>query len=298
VPQSPADILMKPQRFYNDIRAARDYLRSHDIKIVHSDDGPIRYLWFYAAKLAGARYVLTQRTLLKKTLEKRLSYPFMDAVICNSEACRDSLPYVPKSVVQGLCYPPITIDNVTPPPKGARKVIGFVANIHKRKRPDVFIKMAAQLHACAPEAYKFVMAGAFADGMEAPMRALVAECGLGDVFEFTGFVSKPQELLASIDVLVAPAEQEAFGRVLIEAMAHGVPVVAANDGGHKEIIESGENGFLVSPGQPDIFAGTVESILGNEGFYTRLSKAAKQRAQDFLGGDPAEFFDSVYRQIL
>ena len=75
--------------------------------------------------------------------------------------------------------------------------------------------------------------------------------------------------MAGLDVLVAPAVNEPFGRTLVEAMLCGTPVVAADDGGHREIIRHGETGLLVRPDDPAAFADAVASLLANP----RLARA-------------------------
>ena len=57
--------------------------------------------------------------------------------------------------------------------------------------------------------------------------------------------------IAGCDVLVAPAVAEGSGRALVEAMLIGTPVVATNDGGHCEIINHGETGYLVPADNPE-----------------------------------------------
>ena len=64
---------------------------------------------------------------------------------------------------------------------------------------------------------------------------------------FTGFRQDIPEIMALLDILVLASEKEPFGRVLIEAMACGKPVVATNAGGVPEIAEDGKTGILVPP---------------------------------------------------
>ena len=64
-----------------------------------------------------------------------------------------------------------------------------------------------------------------------------------------------EQWMMGLDALVVPAVRETFGRTLVEAMLCGTPVVAADDGGHREIIRHGETGFLVQPDNPEAFGG-------------------------------------------
>jgi glycosyltransferase involved in cell wall biosynthesis len=71
--------------------------------------------------------------------------------------------------------------------------------------------------------------------------------GLTDKFSFLGFRNDIKEIISQIDLLIHPAINEPFGRVLIEAMIMEKPVIAYNCGGPKEIIENNETGFLIRP---------------------------------------------------
>ena len=89
--------------------------------------------------------------------------------------------------------------------------------------------------------------------------------------------------MMGLDVLVVPAVREPFGRTLVEAMLCGTPVVAADDGGHREIIRHGETGFLVQPGKPEAFTDVVADLHENPRLANTIAAAARQEAlQNFL----------------
>jgi len=84
--------------------------------------------------------------------------------------------------------------------------------------------------------------------------------------------------MVGFDVLVVPAVEEGFGRTLVEAMLCGTPVVAADDGGHREIIRHGETGFLVRSDDLDAFADTVTGLLENPELANAIATAAREEA--------------------
>ena len=67
--------------------------------------------------------------------------------------------------------------------------------------------------------------------------------------------------MSACDVVLAPSICDAFGRTILEAMALGVPVIAASAGGHQELIRDGCNGFLVEPKNPEAFAQAIAEVL-------------------------------------
>jgi phosphatidyl-myo-inositol alpha-mannosyltransferase len=87
---------------------------------------------------------------------------------------------------------------------------------------------------------------------------------------------------AGADVFVSPAlGQESFGMVLVEAMAAGVPVVASDIPGYREVVRDGRDGLLVPPGDADALAAAVLRILGDRSLARRLSTAGRERAERY-----------------
>ena len=85
----------------------------------------------------------------------------------------------------------------------------------------------------------------------------------------------------SADILLLPSENEPFGRVLVEAMASGVPVVATRSGGVPEIITHGQDGLLVSAGDTDEMVNAVLQIFSNRSMRGKIIQKGKERANDF-----------------
>jgi len=83
-------------------------------------------------------------------------------------------------------------------------------------------------------------------GYKSQLQLLIRQLGISNYVEFLGRCSDIPDLLANVDVVVLPSiVPEAFGRVIIEAQAVGVPVIASNIGGISEVIDDKETGFLV-----------------------------------------------------
>ncbi|HRQ60025.1 MAG TPA: glycosyltransferase family 4 protein [Alphaproteobacteria bacterium] len=297
IPKSLADLIKNPLGFVKNLLKARAFLKKNAIDLIHCDDGPARYIWFYAAALAGVPYLHAQRTILKPGLEKTFALRRMAAVVANSERTKASLP---AGVTRYVIAPLIEL----PPAGRARQSpenrvlnIGYLSNMYGQKRPDVFLEAASILHKTRPGAFDFVMAGAFYQGWEPKVKSLAADLGIADHVRFTGFVEKPLEVLEGFDLLIAPAEHEAFGRVLVEAMTLGVPVIAARDGGHIEIIRDGENGFLCVPGDAQEFAAKALSVLDNKALYENFSQAGLDTAKTYDAENLSKKFQALYDQI-
>lgn len=100
------------------------------------------------------------------------------------------------------------------------------------------------------------------------------------------------------DVLVMPSENESFGRVLVEAMAVGVPVVATLGGGVPEIIRHGKDGLLARPGNAMEIADAINKILGEESLKKRLITSAMERAEKFGLDTHVENMIKVFEDVI
>lgn len=118
--------------------------------------------------------------------------------------------------------------------------------------------------------------------------------------ENTRFIgwTKPDDFFPEIDVLVAPSLfREPFGRVAIEAFAHGTPVVAARSGGLPETIEPGINGEIFEPGDDAGLAAKLATIAADPDTVARLSAGALASARRYLAPRVAAGFDAVFASL-
>jgi glycosyltransferase involved in cell wall biosynthesis len=106
-------------------------------------------------------------------------------------------------------------------------------------------------------------------------------------------------LLRLCDVVVVPSRQEAFGRILIEAMAAQVPIVASAVGGIPEVCVDGSTGLLVPPDDPDALAAALASTLTDtRATQIRVRAAAADVRARFDVGVHAARVHAVYERVL
>ena len=94
----------------------------------------------------------------------------------------------------------------------------------------------------------------------------VVRLGLTSAVTLHGAIPRPHEALGEIDVLVLPSEAEGFGLVLIEAMAAGVPVVATDVPGIRDVVSSEVTGLLVPPRRPDLLREAILRACTDDAF--------------------------------
>lgn len=148
--------------------------------------------------------------------------------------------------------------------------------LHPRKRIDLFLRAFAGFKTRVPEAAALVVgAGPEADALG----TLARELRVDDVVRFTGFV--PDQQLPAYygvsDVYVHTCKNESFGLSVLEASAAGLPVIAVDEGGPREILENNATGILVDAA-PGAIANAASSLANDAALRARMGAAGKQRA--------------------
>lgn len=117
---------------------------------------------------------------------------------------------------------------------------------------------------------------------------------------FAGFQSGDDlgRAVASMDLLFNPSVTETWGQVTSEAMAAGVPVVAARATGAVDLLEDGRTGFLVPPGDLDGYAAAIARLIADPALRTAMGEAAHRRAQDFRWDTANGAVLQAYREVL
>jgi glycosyltransferase involved in cell wall biosynthesis len=169
-------------------------------------------------------------------------------------------------------------------------LVGLVARHDTWKGHDVFLEAAARLRERRGD-LRFVMVGGSLDGDQPPhveryrdgFLARRKELGLEDAVAVLGHRQDVPAVLAGLDVLVCPSEDEPFGMIVLEAMAAGTPVVASDCGGPAEILEDGRSGLLFRTGSAGSLAAAVLRILDEPGLGRRLAAEARNRVRSAFG---------------
>ncbi len=135
-------------------------------------------------------------------------------------------------------------------------------------------------------------------GMGPALRKEARERGLEKEVIFLGERPDPEEYRATFagaEAFVLPSEYEAFGLVLLEAMAAGLPIVATRVGGVPDAV--GEDALLVPYGEPDALAAALSELLGDPGRRRRLADRARERVRAFRWERTGEAFQTLYRSL-
>ena len=153
-------------------------------------------------------------------------------------------------------------------------LIGFVGRLSPEKGPEVFVRACLLLQGRGVDA-QAVMLG------EGPMQAEVLrlreQLGLQPRLHLAGLREDMPAVYNELDVVVSSSHSEAMPLALMEAMASGLPVVATRVGGVPELVEHGQTGWLVAPGDFSDIAGRCATLVADPALRRRMGERGRQR---------------------
>lgn len=166
-------------------------------------------------------------------------------------------------------------------------LVGVIGQIGLRKGQDVLLRAGAALSSQFPGLH-YLLVGqrcsekAESRRFEADLQA-VAQSSLPGHVHFLGTREDVPEILNELTILVHPARQEPLGRVLLEAAASGLPVIATRVGGTVEIFPDGLGAArLIPPGDAQALAAEIALLLTEEPLRHQLGACARRRAESFF----------------
>ncbi len=182
-------------------------------------------------------------------------------------------------------------------------LIGTIGQIGLRKGLDVFAQAAVSLAARLPTAHYLILGERWSGKLES--REFEAELHVAAELirgrmHFLGVRRDVDQVLNELSLLVHPARQEPLGRVLLEAAAAGVPVVATNVGGTPEIFPPEcDAARLVPSGDPEALAQAIATLLDDAAERIRMGTAARRRAEAAFDAEQATWgLVAHYREVL
>lgn len=147
-----------------------------------------------------------------------------------------------------------------------------MGRLHENKAHDVALQALAAL----PDAWLWI---AGAGPLEAKLKGLAAALGVASRVRFLGWRTDASALYRTADVCVFPSRYEPLGNVVIQAWAHGLPIVAAESQGPRALIHDGADGLLVPIDDAEALAGGVRRLLDDPKLRGRLAAAGAARVR-------------------
>jgi len=276
-----------------------------------------------AARLAGCRHLVwnIRHTDLRPGSDKRSTILVARAcaavsgwlparIVCNSEAAlrthvalsypRDKFVVIPNGIDPArFCPDPAAYAAVRRELGVAAEtpLIGLVGRFHPQKDHRNFLRAAAMLVG-RHERLRFLLCGENVTPDNARLNEWVAEHGLGDRVHLLGVRQDMPQLTAALDVATSSSSHgEAFGNVIVEAMACGVPCVVTDVGDSRSIV--GASGRVVAPGEPEALARACTDLLvASPEDRAALSAAARRRTiKHYAIEGVVERYQALYEEV-
>jgi glycosyltransferase involved in cell wall biosynthesis len=167
----------------------------------------------------------------------------------------------------------------------AEPIVGAVGHFGREKGIDVVVDACAQLHREQPDLpWKLLIVGTGSDADQRRIREHAAALPTERV-HFAGFRDDVHRWFSSFDLFAHGAREEAFGLVLVEAMAAARPVIAPRVGGITDIVLHERTGLLCPVEDPAAMAQALGTLIRDPAMRSRLGEASRQRAQAEYGLD-------------
>lgn len=211
----------------------------------------------------------------------------VDGFIFNSRSTWDSVEQLLGKSVEGVVAPPAWSGPPPPnrshasfrrPDPAAPFQILFAGNLIRRKRLDSLLRAIALL---PRQDFMLRVAGDPAADRRytREILGLIGKLGLADQVAILGALTEDElsHEYQSADVLAVVSQHEGFGRVYLEAHAHGLPVIGARSGGAAEIVIDGVTGWLVDPDEPVRIAEHLNDLQAQPDLWAHMSASARER---------------------
>jgi glycosyltransferase involved in cell wall biosynthesis len=280
--------------------------------IVGAMEGMPTYVAWLAAKLLRKPVIGWVRTDLDEHLEiipgwnrhiSRWLYPCCNAVVVPSQGALQSLlrvAHVPperlhtinnpvdRSRVRALAMqdPPAGIENAGRKPY----VVGIGRLKNAQKSFDLLIRAHAVVRSRGID-HRLVILGDGDDRLT--LEQLAQSLHVQDSLSMPGFQRNPFPCLKNARALVATARVDGFGRIFLEAMALGIPVIGSPASGPAEILNSGEYGIIVNPEDIESLADAIASMLIDDEMHARYVKLSLERSRKYSPMKPVRQWEEL-----
>ncbi len=306
----PVYFLKRPpgQRNPRVVLTLLNIMRKHDVRMIHAHDTGAKHFAmlskFYRPMSVGYTIHNTGLITAWGRVKLRLHRRFVDWNIAISAAVARECEAVQLQrifkVHNGIPLASFSAA-VRQRPLGAPLRLINVARLYPRQKgQDILIKAVGILRARGLD-IRCDFVGDPPEGdqeMVPSLHRLAAAAGVPDRVRFLCDRTDIPALLNDADIFVLPSRYEGFGLVLLEAMAAGVPVIAADVDGPAELLVDGSNGIKFKAGAAEDLADKIAALAGRPEVAARIAKAAQHFVTEFDIANMRDQYFAIYRQMM
>lgn len=287
------------------------YLRTEEYDIVHTNSTEAGIIGRFAAAIAGVPNVVhtvhgipfadDRNAALNRFVLgcERLAAKHTDRIVTNADVMAEE--YIERGIGTRDQYTTIysgidiekfrTATSATDLPGESPRVV-MIGRLAEGKGHGILLDAAESLR---DEDVTFCLVG---DGpLYETLSAEIESRGLADSVFLLGYRDDVPAVLAASDVLALPSYREGTPRVIAEAMASGLPVVATDIAGIPEQVVDGESGYLISTGDSEALSNRLDELLAAPELREQLGQRGCERAERFSTAAMNEDLDLLYREF-
>ncbi len=261
------DRMLTP-RYFRQRRKLADLMRSRDVAVAQTFFTEAHLVGGYAARRAQVSVIISSRRNLgygygwKERCYLRLANRYPHRFLANSEAVANSiagLEQLPRDRFD-VIYNGVDPAPGPPRPRPARPIVIMTANLRPIKAVDTLIDSARIVSRSRNDvAFKII-----GDGPERTrLTARVEALGLGSQMQFLGSLNDVNAEIASATIGVLTSRSEGFSNSILEYMRQGLPVIATEVGGNREVVDDGRTGYLIPVDNPAALAEKILYLLNH-----------------------------------
>jgi len=295
------------------IRKIRKFIKEHDVGLVQVYYLDSKMIGVTAARLAGLKKIISCRRNMGwwhtsiKVFFNRLFSGMSRYCLVNAYTIRDMIkrtePFDDEHIE--VIYNGVEL-RANPRAKEKKPadfgipdgapVVGLVSNMRPVKRIDRFIRAAAMVE--NREAHFLIVGEKF---LRHQLEKQAAATDIAERIHFHHAADGVSYILRLFDIGVLTSESEGLSNVLIEYALAGIPALAFDVGGNREIISDGETGFVIPDGNESRLAGLIDQLLDDPGLRLKLGQNALRSAQGKFGvermiRETEKFYEKILRQ--
>jgi glycosyltransferase involved in cell wall biosynthesis/GT2 family glycosyltransferase len=290
-------------------------IKRERIDLIHSNAGATRITTYslLVARMMRLSFIWHVRVIDSAGLIDRILAPLTSKVIVVSNAAGTRFNWFRRKLDKVITvYNGVDLEEFNVGVKGneIRKefaldsgipLVGIVGRLDPWKGHEYFLEAAAQVMKEIPEA-KFLVVGEDIDQnkrQEIKLRNLAEKLRLTNNIIFTGQRNDIPEIMSSLDIFVLSSLKEHFGRVIIEAMGCGKPVIATNAGGVPEIVKDGYTGILVPPRNSDALARAIIDLSKDKKKVELMGDRGRKTAEELFSIEAnVKKIEHIYESLL
>ncbi|MGB9081053.1 MAG: glycosyltransferase family 4 protein [Desulfuromonadaceae bacterium] len=264
--------------------------RKFDVIHIHS----LKLTWsVLVARLMGLRVVFHLHELPRRiSWLLRTAIGAADCVVFCSRTCADHFSAVPAKKRRIVVNALEVTDHPAVVHTAENNRIVMVGSINRNKGQDLLLKAFVRLKNSDAELWLYGTVGLSAHKFVHDLKSFAETAGVADRVFFPGPTSDVYAVFARAALVVHTSWTESFGIALVEAQSCGVPVIAHNIEGMREVVVDGSSGYLIPPGDVDSLAARIDELLADPGLRSRMGAAGRtlvrerfsmeQRAGEYL----------------